>query len=49
MRAAGLRGASPRKFVVATTSDPRASHAVDLVDRRFYSHGPNQLWVRHVT
>jgi hypothetical protein len=40
MRAAGLRGASLRKFVVTTTSDSQASHPVDLVDRRFLFAGP---------
>ena len=49
MRAAGLRGASLRKFVVTTTSDPKAQRAVDLVDRRFYSDGPNRLWVADIT
>jgi putative transposase len=49
MRAAGLRGASLRKFVVTTTSDPQAERAVDLVDRRFYSDGPNRLWVADIT
>lgn len=49
MRAAGLRGASLRKFVVTTTSDPKATHAVDLVERRFYSEGPDRLWVSDIT
>jgi putative transposase len=49
MRATGLRGASLRKFVVTTTSDPQAERAVDLVDRRFYSDGPNRLWVADIT
>jgi putative transposase len=49
MRAAGLRGATLRKFVVTTTSDPKASRAVDLVDRRFYSDGPDRLWVADIT
>jgi putative transposase len=49
MRAAGLRGASLRKFVVTTTSDPQGSRAVDLVDRRFYSEGPDRLWVADIT
>jgi len=49
MRAAGLRGATLRKFVVTTTSDPQAERAVDLVDRRFYSDGPNRLWVADIT
>ena len=49
MRAAGLRGASLRKFVVTTTSDAQAERALDLVDRRFYSDGPNRLWVADIT
>jgi putative transposase len=49
MRAAGLRGATLRRFVVTTTADPQASPAVDLVDRRFYSEGPDRLWVADIT
>jgi putative transposase len=49
MRTAGLRGATLRKFVVTTTSDPQAERAVDLVDRRFYSDRPNRLWVADIT
>jgi len=49
MRAAGLRGATLRRFVVTTTADPRASRAVDLVDRRFYSDGPDRLWVADIS
>ncbi len=49
MRVAGLRGASLRRFVVTTTADPKASRAVDLVDRRFYSDGPDRLWVADIT
>jgi putative transposase len=49
MRVAGLRGATLRRFVVTTTPDPQASRAVDLVDRRFYSEGPDRLWVADIT
>ncbi len=49
MRAAGLRGASFRRFVVTTTADPQASRAADLVDRRFYAAGPDRLWVADIT
>jgi putative transposase len=35
--------------VVTTTADPRASRAVDLVDRHFYSDGPDRLWVADIT
>ncbi|MFX8668617.1 DDE-type integrase/transposase/recombinase, partial [Acinetobacter baumannii] len=34
---------------VTTTADSRASRAVDLVDRRFYSDGPDRLWVADIT
>src|SRR5882757_3300974 len=49
MRAAGFRGATVRRFMVTTTADPRASRAVDLVDRRFYPEGPDRLWVADIT
>ena len=49
MQAAGLRGASLRRFVVTTTADPRAARAVDLVERCFYSDGPDRLWVADIT
>ena len=34
---------------MTTTADPQASRAVDLVDRRFYSDGPNRLRVADIT
>jgi putative transposase len=37
MRAAGLRGATARKFVVMTMSDPQSRQPVDLVERCFYA------------
>jgi putative transposase len=49
MRVAGLRGPSLRRFVVTTTADPRASRAVDLVGRCFYSEGLDRLWVADIT
>ena len=49
MRAAGLRGASLRRFVITTTSDPKAKRPPDLVDRRFYADAPNRLWVSDIT
>jgi len=49
MRAAGLRGATLRRSVVTTTGDPKASRAVDPVDRRFYAEAPNRLWVADAT
>jgi len=49
MRAAGLRGATLRRYVVTTLSDPGARHEVDLVERQFYSDGPDRLWVADIT
>jgi putative transposase len=49
MRGAGLRGATLRRFVVTTTPDPKASRAVDLVDRQFYAEDRDRLWVADIT
>lgn len=49
MRAARLRGATLRKFVITTISDPKAPRPLDLVDRRFFSDGPDRLWVADIT
>ena len=49
MCAAGLRGATLRKFVVTTTSDPQAQKPVDLVERKFFATAPDQLWVADIT
>lgn len=49
MRAAGLRGATLRRYVVTTLSDPGARHEVDLVERQFYTDGPDRLWVADIT
>ncbi len=49
MCAAGLRGATLRKYVVTTTSDPDAPKPVDLVERRFFANAPDQLWVADIT
>jgi putative transposase len=49
MREAALRGASLRRFVITTTSDPKAKRPPDLVERRFYAEGPNRLWVADIT
>ena len=49
MKANGLRGVSRRKFVTTTQRDPRARPAADLVDRNFYAHAPNVLWVADIT
>jgi len=49
MRAAGLRGATLRKFVVTTERAPQSSPVADLVERRFYAERPNRLWVADAT
>ena len=49
MRAAGLRGATMRRYVVTTLTDPHSDRPVDLVDRRFYTDGPDRLWVADIT
>jgi putative transposase len=49
MRAAGLKGATLRKFVVTTQRDSQSSAVVDLVERRFYAERPNRLWVADAT
>lgn len=49
IRAAGLYGAQPQRFVRTTVTDPAAGHALDLVDRRFAATGPDRLWVADIT
>jgi putative transposase len=49
MRSAGLRGATLRRYVVTTQADPDAPRPVDLVDRQFYTNGPDRLWVADIT
>ena len=49
MRETGLRGATLRKYVVTTTSDPAAPRAIDLVERRFFAEAPDRLWVADMT
>jgi len=49
MRAAGLRGATLRRYVVTTLVNPGSERAVDLVDRKFYTDGPDRLWVADIT
>ncbi len=49
MRAAHLRGATLRRFVVTTQPDPAGTRAIDLVDRQFYTDGPDRLWVADIT
>jgi len=49
MRAAGLRGATLRRFVVTTMTDPQQRPEADLVKRQFYTDGPDRLWVADIT
>ena len=49
MRSAGLRGATLRRYVVTTQPDAEAARPVDLVDRQFYTEGPDRLWVADIT
>lgn len=49
MRENSLRGATLRKYVVTTQSDPAAAKPIDLVERRFFADGPDQLWVADMT
>jgi len=49
MRAAGMRGATLRRYVVTTQPDLKTPRAVDLVERQFYSEGPDRLWVADIT
>ena len=43
MRAAGLQGATLRKCVVTTPSDPQARKPVDLMERNVYATAPDLL------
>jgi putative transposase len=49
MRESGLRGATLRKYVVTTLSDPQAKRREDLVERRFFADAPDRLWVADIT
>ena len=49
MRSAGLRGVSPRKWVVTTQQDNTQRAAPDLVERKFEASAPNKLWVADIT
>jgi len=49
MRAAGLQGASRRKWVTTTRRDRDARPAPDLVKREFEADGPDKLWVADIT
>jgi putative transposase len=49
MRAAGLRGATLRRFIITTQPDLQAQRAIDLVDRKFYTDEPDRSWVADIT
>jgi len=49
MRAAGIQGLAPAKFVTTTIADPAADRALDKVDRQFSAEGPDRLWVADIT
>jgi putative transposase len=49
MRAAGLKGASRRKWMVTTVRDHEARPVPDLVNRNFVAPAPNCLWVADIT
>jgi len=49
MRAAGLRGVMPQRFVRTTVSDEAHAVSDDLVDREFKANSPDQLWVADIT
>jgi transposase InsO family protein len=49
MCAAGLKGASRRRFIITTQRDIHAQPAPDLVQRDFHAEGPNQLWVADIS
>ena len=49
MRAAGLRGVAPRRFVTTTVREETQVSTVDLVARQFKADRPDQLWVADIT
>jgi transposase InsO family protein len=49
MRAAGLEGVSPRKWVTTTVRSEGQQGAPDLVKRDFTADRPNKLWVADIT
>jgi putative transposase len=49
MKAAGLCGASRRKWMVTTVRDHDARPAPDLVERNFVATAPDRLWVADIT
>jgi putative transposase len=49
MKAAGLCGASRRKWMTTTVRDHKARPAPDLVNRQFVAPAPNCVWVADIT
>ena len=49
MKAAALRGASRRPWIITTVRDQKAGPAMDLVERHFTAAAPNLLWVADIT
>jgi putative transposase len=49
MRAAGLQGASRRRWALTTMRDRKARPAPDLVERNFVAEGRDRLWVADIT
>jgi putative transposase len=49
MKAARLRGASRRQWVITTVRDRHARPAPDLVERNFTAAAPDCLWVADIT
>lgn len=49
MRAAGIKGLAPAKFVTTTIADPDEDRALDKVDRQFKADDPDRLWVADIT
>jgi putative transposase len=49
MKAASLRGASRRPWVITTVRDRHARPAPDLVERNFTATAPDCLWVADIT
>jgi putative transposase len=49
MRAAGLQGASRRRWTTTTVSDKRVRPAPDLVERNFSAEERDRLWVADIT
>ena len=49
MKAAGIYGASRRRWVTTTVRDRAAQPAPDLVERNFSAPAPDRLWVADIT